>query len=55
MSMARKWNLNRETSSMNPHTHQNTTVIDLFSGGWMTSDIDGGKKGVKGGPGTWGW
>ncbi|KAJ3194730.1 hypothetical protein HK101_002011, partial [Irineochytrium annulatum] len=26
-----------------------------FYGGWMTSDIDGGKKGVKGGPGTWGW
>ncbi|KAJ3206381.1 hypothetical protein HDU67_008219 [Dinochytrium kinnereticum] len=26
-----------------------------FYGGWMTSDIDGGAKGVKGGPGTWGW
>ncbi|KAI8847254.1 hypothetical protein BC829DRAFT_396803 [Chytridium lagenaria] len=26
-----------------------------FYGGWMTSDIDGGKKGVKGGPGTFGW
>eukprot|EP01111_Echinosteliopsis_oligospora_P011262 TRINITY_DN3675_c0_g1_i1.p1 TRINITY_DN3675_c0_g1~~TRINITY_DN3675_c0_g1_i1.p1 ORF type:complete len:196 (-),score=49.25 TRINITY_DN3675_c0_g1_i1:88-603(-) len=26
-----------------------------FYGGWMTSNIDGGKKGVKGGPGTWGW
>lgn len=26
-----------------------------FYGGWMTSDISGGKKGVKGGPGTRGW
>lgn len=26
-----------------------------FYGGWMTSDIDGGSRGVKGGPGTWGW
>ncbi|TPX38058.1 hypothetical protein SmJEL517_g00296 [Synchytrium microbalum] len=26
-----------------------------FYGGWVTSWIDGGKKGMKGGPGTWGW
>jgi uncharacterized protein (DUF427 family) len=26
-----------------------------FYGGWMTAEIDGGKKGVKGGPGTAGW
>ncbi|KAG8984204.1 hypothetical protein FRB93_006692 [Tulasnella sp. JGI-2019a] len=26
-----------------------------FYGGWMTSDIDGGKKGVKGAAGTEGW
>ena len=26
-----------------------------FYGGYMTSDIDGGSQGVKGGPGTWGW
>ncbi|KAL7417857.1 hypothetical protein BDY24DRAFT_373124 [Mrakia frigida] len=26
-----------------------------FYGGWKTSDISGGKKGMKGGPGTWGW
>ena len=26
-----------------------------FYGGWITSWIDGGKRGFKGGPGTWGW
>jgi hypothetical protein len=26
-----------------------------FYGGWVTSWISGGKKGFKGGPGTWGW
>eukprot|EP01121_Diplochlamys_sp_Union-15-3_P022333 TRINITY_DN946_c0_g1_i1.p1 TRINITY_DN946_c0_g1~~TRINITY_DN946_c0_g1_i1.p1 ORF type:complete len:189 (-),score=41.63 TRINITY_DN946_c0_g1_i1:66-557(-) len=26
-----------------------------FYGGWLTKDISGGAKGVKGGPGTWGW
>jgi hypothetical protein len=26
-----------------------------FYGGWITSDIDGGKRGFKGPPGTWGW
>ena len=26
-----------------------------FYGGWITSWIDGGTRGFKGGPGTWGW
>ncbi|KAI8922640.1 hypothetical protein BC831DRAFT_474901 [Entophlyctis helioformis] len=26
-----------------------------FYGGWITSDIDGGPRGFKGGPGTMGW
>ncbi|KAG9305957.1 hypothetical protein G9A89_016610 [Geosiphon pyriformis] len=26
-----------------------------FYGGWITSDIDGGERGFKGGLGTWGW
>jgi hypothetical protein len=26
-----------------------------FYGGWVTSNVSGGKKGMKGGPGTWGW
>jgi len=26
-----------------------------FYGGWVTSNITGGHKGMKGGPGTWGW
>ena len=26
-----------------------------FYGGWVTSWIHGGRKGFKGGPGTWGW
>lgn len=26
-----------------------------FYGGWVTQNISGGKKGMKGGPGTWGY
>lgn len=26
-----------------------------FYGGWITSWIRGGSRGIKGGPGTWGW